>query len=181
MSDCGCDAGQTILLSECDVQFTYGFPAVDGSQIVWKKDGKVITEFSDTAVGIHKLTATHGDTSMDVYVVAKSALSDEYVLYYNDFSAAPTDFRVPETSNGGSCYQQDGAFVLNGSSGVNSYVRVILPAWLDAFGDARLEASIKLSAPVDSSKWGAVMYRVQSGNVVIGFSQQGTKYSVSQR
>lgn len=160
----GCDAGQTILLSECDVQFTYAFPAVDGSQIVWKKDGKVITEFSDTAMGIHKLTATHGDTSMDVYVVAKSALSDEYLLYYNDFSSAPTDFRVPENSNGGSCYQQDGAFVLNGSSGVNSYVRVILPAWLDAFGDARLEAGIKLSAPVDSSKWGAVMYRVQSGN-----------------
>jgi hypothetical protein len=77
----GCNAGQTILLSECDVQFTYGFPVVDGSQIVWKKDGKVITEFSDTAMGIHKLTATHGDTSMDVYVVPKSALSDEYVLF----------------------------------------------------------------------------------------------------
>lgn len=160
----GCDAGQTILLDECDVQFTYGFPAVDGSQIVWKKDGKVITEFSDTALGIHKLTATHGDTTMDVYVVPKRSLDNHYTLYYNDFSTAPTDFRVPDATNGGSCYQQNGNFVLNGSSDANSYVRVLLPAWLDAFGDATLETSIKLSAATDPSKWGAVVYRVQSGN-----------------
>lgn len=159
----GCNAGQTILLDQCKVQFVYGSAAVEGSQIIWKKDGEVITEFSDTSVGMHKLTATHGDTTMNVYVVAKKSTDNEYVLYENDFSTAPLNFRVPQTTNG-SCYQKDGTFVLNASASASSYVRVLLPSYLDEFGDARLETSIKLTSPVDSTKWGSVMYRVQNGN-----------------
>ncbi len=42
----GCNVGQTVLLDACDVQFTYGAAAVDGKQIVWKKDGQIITRYS---------------------------------------------------------------------------------------------------------------------------------------
>jgi glycerophosphoryl diester phosphodiesterase len=161
----GCNAGQTILLDQCEVQFTYGAYPVDGSQITWTKDGEVITEFSDTSLGTHVLTATHGHTSMDIYVIAKKTTAREHVLYSNDFTNGPTDYRIPESTNGGRVYPIDGTFVLNGSASADSYIRVLLPAWLDQFGDADFEASIKLSAPADSTKWGAVMYRVQNATI----------------
>ena len=158
----GCNAGQTILLDQCQVQFTYGSYPVSGDQITWTKDGKVITEFSDTSLGKHKLTATHGHTSMDVYVIAKKCTTGEYVLYSNDFTNGPTDYRVPEASNGGKVYPIDGTFVLNGSASADAYVRVLMPVFLDQFGDANFEASIKLTDPKDTSKWGAILYRAQN-------------------
>ena len=160
----GCNAGQTVLLSECDVQFVHGSPAVDASQITWKKDGKIITEFSDTSTGVHKLTATHAGNTMDIYVVAKKTTAYEYVLYTNSFDSAPTDFRVVQASNGGTYGQSDGKYYLDGSGNKDSYVRILLPSWLDAFGDAALHASFRLSKAVDAKKWGSVMFRVQNGN-----------------
>jgi hypothetical protein len=76
----GCMAGQTVLLSQCKVQFAYGAYLVDGSQITWKKDGQVITEFSATTVGMHTLTATHGDTTMNVYIIAKKTTDSSFVI-----------------------------------------------------------------------------------------------------
>lgn len=161
----GCNAGQTILLDQCMVQFTYGAYPVDGSQITWKKDGQQITEFSDTSIGRHTLTATHGHTSMEVHIIAKSTTAREYELYSNDFTAGSTDYRIPEATNGGKVYPIDGTFVLNGSASADSYIRVLMPEFLDQFGDANLEASIKLTSPTDTSKWGAIMYRAQNANV----------------
>lgn len=158
----GCNAGQTILLDQCFVQFTYGSYAVDGSQITWKKDGQVITEYTATSEGIHTLTATHGHTTMNVYIVAKKSTAREYELYSNDFTTGPTDYRVSEKTNGGTVYPINGTFVLNGSASADAYVRVLLPVFLDEFGDANFEASIKLSAPVDSTKWASIVYRAQN-------------------
>ncbi len=158
----GCDAGQTVLLSQCHVQFTYGSYAVPGDQITWKKDGRVITEFSATSAGIHTLTATHGHTTMNVYVVAKKSTSSEYQLYNNVFDTGPTDYRVAEASGGGKVYPLNGTFVLDGSAGNDAYVRVLLPVLLDQFGDLNLEASILMTKPIDFGKWGAVVYRAQS-------------------
>ena len=158
----GCNAGQTILLDQCSVQFDYGSYPVAGNQITWKKDGKVITEFSATSEGTHILTATHGHTSMDVYIIAKKTSAREYVLYSNDFTNGPTDYRVPEKTNGGTVYPINGTFVLDGSASADAYVRVLMPAYLDQFGDATLEASIMLSNAKDSSKWGSIVYRAQN-------------------
>ena len=158
----GCDAGQTVLLSQCPVQFTYGSYAVPGDQVTWKKDGQIITEFSATSVGIHTLTATHGHTTMNVYVVAKKSGANEYVLYGNEFYTGPTDYRVAEASGGATVYPIDGTFVLDGSAGANAYARVYLPVFLDQFGDMNLEASIKLTKPVDNSKWASVVFRAQN-------------------
>lgn len=158
----GCDAGQTVLLSQCPVQFTYGSYAVPGDQVTWRKDGQIITEFSATSVGVHALTATHGHTTMNVYVVAKKSTSSEYQLYSNEFNTGPTDYRVAEASGGAKVYPLSGTFVLDGSAGANAYARVYLPVLLDQFGDLNLEASIKLAKPVDNSKWASVVYRAQN-------------------
>ena len=160
----GCNVGQTINLSQCAVQFSYGAYAVPGNQITWKKDGKVITQYSNTTEGVHTLSATHGHTTMNVYVVAKKSTSSEHILYSTDFSTSPTDYRVPEKKGGGTVYPLSGTFVLNGSASKDAYVRVLLPVFLDQFGDLDFEASVKQTDPVDNTKWASIMYRVQNSN-----------------
>ncbi len=157
-----CNVGQTVLLSECPVQFSYGVEAVDASMITWKKDGKVITEFSDTTEGRHKLTAVCGGDEFTVYVIAKKANDPEHVLYYNDFSSAPTDFRAIQ--NQGTVSTASGAYVMNASATKDTYIRVLLPEYLDVFGDYTYTADIKITSPIDSSKWAALMYRVQNSD-----------------
>lgn len=155
-----CNVGQTVLLSECPVQFNYGVEAVDPSVIVWKKDGKVITEFAETTEGLHRLTAVCGNEEFTVYVIAKKANDHEYVLYYNDFSSAPADFRTVE--NSGSISTASGAYTMNASASADTYIRVLLPEYLDVFGDYIYTADVKMTNPTDTSKWSALMYRVQN-------------------
>ena len=158
----GCNAGQTVLLTKCPVQFTAGTYPVDGSQITWRKDGKVITEFSDTSVGIHTLTATHGHTTMNVYVVAKKTTASEYRLYTNSFDQSPTDLRIVEALEGGKTYyRSEGTFALDATAGQQSYARVLLPEFLDEFGDVTMHASIMLTSALDSAKWGSLTFRTQ--------------------
>ena len=158
----GCNVGQTVLLSQCPVQFTYGSYVVPGDQITWRKDGKVITEYSNTTKGIHTLTATHGHTTLTIYVVVKNSTASEYVLYSTVYDSSPLDYRVAEASGGAKVYPISGAFVLDGSAGNDAYARVLLPVLLDQFGDLNLEASILMTNPVDFGKWGSVVYRAQS-------------------
>ncbi len=160
----GCNAGQKIYLSDCDVQFVYGSRAVDGQYIVWKKDGQVITEFSETSEGMHELTATHGDMTMKVYVIAKKSVEHEYQIYENGFDSAPADFRIIQQSSGGTISASNGQYILNASSSANTYTRILLPAHLDVFGEAVFEASVVFSNPVDDKKWASLMYRVQNSN-----------------
>lgn len=157
-----CNVGQTVLLSECPVQFNYGVEAIDPAMIVWKKDGKVITEFAGTTEGIHTLTATCGTDTFTVLVIAKKANAAEHVLYYNDFSAAPTGFRAIE--NGGSISTSSGSYVMNASATADTYIRVLLPNYLDVVGDYTYTASVKMTSPTNNTKWSALMYRVQNSD-----------------
>ncbi len=58
----------------------------------------------------------------------------------------------------------NGYYVLDGSSGSDCWARVLLPEYLDAFGDVTVKARIKISDPVDKSKWGSVVFRSQDGS-----------------
>ncbi len=157
----GCNAGQKILLDECDVQFVYGNLTVKGSDIVWRKDGKIITEFSDTSLGKHTLTATHGDTTMNIYVYAKKTTENEFIIYENDFSTAPTNFTVIGDYH--YTYQSNGCFYID-SYKSGQQTGIILPTYLDEFGDARMEASIKYTRYTNDTSWGSLMGRIQNRN-----------------
>lgn len=169
-----CDAGQTVLLSQCPVQFNYGSVAVDPSEIVWTKDGKVITELEATQ-GLHQLVATYGDLSLPVCVIAKKSTASEYVLYYNDFSSAPTGYRALEGS--GTYSSSAGTYILNASATKDTYVRILLPQYLDVFGDFTYTASVKMTSPIDNTKWSSMMYRVQNGDYP--YLQACTRYDAT--
>ncbi len=158
-----CDVGQIIDLSKCGVQFSETSSAIK-SDIIWTYEGEEITQFAPSAKGVYALTATFGDTSKTVYVVAKNSTENEYVLYRNDFNKAPTDFRVIEQTSGTSITTENGAYILNANYTADSYIRVLLPEYLDDFGDVNIKANVKNEAAIDDAKWGALMYRVQNVN-----------------
>ncbi len=171
----GCNVGQTVLLSECPVQFSYGIDAIAPEAITWKKDGKIITEYSATTEGIHRLTAVCGNEEMTVYVIAKKANAPEHILYYNDFSTPASDLRAIQ--NDGSVSTASGTYIMNASATADSYIRVLLPEYLDVFGDYTYTAGIKMTNPTTSNKWGALMYRVQ--NEDIPYNQACIRYTAT--
>ena len=159
-----CDAGQVINLNNCAVQFSASSMMVtDG--ITWTHEGQTVTTFTPAKKGVYTLTATAGGQSKTIYVVAKNPEETEYVLYRNDFTVAVSDYRVPERSGGGKASTTGGNYVLDASAAANAYVRVLLPSFLDVFGDVKMEASLKITGATDAKKWGAMMFRVQGSNI----------------
>lgn len=157
-----CDAGQTVDLTKCGVQFSSDAAMTTGG-ITWSYEGAEVTDFTAAQKGVYALTARQGETSKTVYVVAKDAADEEYVLYRNDFTSASSDLRVVATTNDATVSQDGEAYILDGSGYYDAYVRVLLPEFLDAFGDAKMEAAFQITAATDPTKWASMMYRVQSG------------------
>ena len=173
----GCNAGQTVLLNECAVQFTDGVPAVDGSQITWTKDGKVITEFSDTAAGTYTVTATHGTNTKNILISAKKSADNTYKIYTHDLNSSPTGLRTLEGS--WSYDSTNKKLVLNASASKDTYARVLLPESLDDFGDATLHVSYALTNQIDTTKWASLIYRAQASTSFVQYNNALIRYNAA--
>ena len=158
-----CDVGQTIDLASCGVQFTAN-ALMTTSGITWQSNGSTVRTFTPSAKGVYALTAKAGGNTKTVYVVAKNPEETKYVLYRNEFDAIPPDYRIPQKPSNVGITVKDGNLVLDASGSADSYIRILLPQFLDAFGDATFTASMKMTSAVDNNKWASLMYRVQSGN-----------------
>lgn len=162
------DAGKTVRFAECLVQFAYDAEPVSGEKLTWTVNGAAAAEFTPAAAGVTPVTVSDGTKTREVYVVAKNAADTEYVIYENDFNADPlADLRVVQQTSGTKLSHDaaNGTLVLDSSNAGDAYLRVLLPKLLDAFGDAVIDARLKLSNPKGAdSRWGSVMFRVQKQN-----------------
>lgn len=160
-----CDVGQTVKLSDCGVQFDASSPTVYGA-VTWKNGSSAVTDHTPDKAGAYPLTASNNGKTLTVYVVAKNASDSDYTLYYNDFSTAPTDFRIVQQTSGTTIKHDAaaGTYVINASSSTDHYGRVLLPSWLDVFGDVKVQAYLKQSANNTQTNWSSLMYRVQGGD-----------------
>lgn len=162
------DAGQTVRFADCFVQLASGADPVGGDRLTWTRDGAAVTEFTPEAAGCTLFTVSDGTKTKNVYVVAKDPADTEYVIYADDFSADPIPgLRVIQQTSGAKLSHDaaNGTLVLDSSNSGDSYVRVLLPKLLDDFGDAVIDARLRLSDPKGSnSRWGSVMFRVQKQN-----------------
>ena len=162
------EAGKTVDLGGCSVQFEYGGKIYGGGSVEWKDGDRVVTSFTPEKKGVYPLTASSGSLSSTVYVVAKDAQDADYVLYENDFSSDPAaDLRTVQQTAGTTVSHDAaaGTLVLDGTTANDGYIRVLFPSFLDSFGDAIIEASLKLASYKSAtSRWGSVMFRVQGEN-----------------
>ncbi len=173
------DSGTTVDLAACSVQFEQGGELVAGAAITWRDGEKKVTSLEAAKPGVYPLTAEYGSLSRTVYVVAKDPSESEYVLYYDNFSSdTTTDLRVLQQSKGATITHNavEGTLVLNSSNASGSYIRVLLPEFLDDFGDAVYTACYMLSDPCESStRWGAMVYRRQKDTSL--FMQLAMRYN----
>lgn len=157
------DAGTTIDLTKVSVQVD-ATTTLNAANITWTKDGAKITSFTPDAKGVTPLVATSGTTSKNVYVVAKNADEDEYVLYENDFSKdnlIEDGWIVGKTStNATSKYTvSDGALHLGAKADGQS--RMMLPKWLGDFGDYAITVRASHTDIADNSRWSAILFHVR--------------------
>lgn len=156
--------GDTVKLGDHSVQFESG-KTVDAKKITWSSSDIAIDGGSVTpAAGIYILTAAADGKKKTVVLTVRAKNETDYVLYRSDFSG--TDARglrtIEEKSGGKVKYDTDGSLILDASSSQDAYARVLLPEYLDGFGDIKVEARMKLDSAVNSKRWASVMLRVQT-------------------
>ncbi len=158
------DAGEKVDLAEVSVQFEHGADPISG--ITWKDGGNTVTSFTPAAKGVYELTATANGKTKKIYVVAKNANESEYVLYENDFSTAPdlTQFRAVHQPSGTTFgYDEaEGAIYLESTKNTSDMIRVLLPEYLDSFGDAIYSADMKITKALNNSRWCSLVIRQQN-------------------
>lgn len=154
------NVGDTIDLTKISVQTDAGQTLAAGS-ITWKNGGNTITSLKPDKKGVTPLTATSGSTSKNVYVVAKNANEDEYVLYENDFSKdnlAADGWKALNVS-----YKvADGELTVDSKN--TEIGRINLPEWLGDFGDYEISASMKQTDNMNDSRWCSIVYRAENAN-----------------
>ncbi len=160
------NVGDKITLSGYSVVFDGDTAAT--SNITWKDaSNTTITTFTPSAKGVTKLTATSGNKSKTIYVVAKAANETEYVLYEADFSKYSSISQLKTEGwnflgNSNLHVLSNGTYVLGSTS--NDYARAILPAWLGDFGDYAITTDAKMLSTTDNGRWVGIVYRIQNTN-----------------
>lgn len=178
------DAGKTVDLTKVGVQFTYGGEVTPASAIVWKDGSNTVTSYTPAEKGVYPLTATANGKSKTVYVVAKNANETEYVLYEDDYSTAPdlSQFRIIQQPAGTTFgYDEaEGAIYLDTSNDGANHMRVLLPKYLDSFGDAIYTARVKITKQTSTSRFGAMIFRLQDPTgKKIPYMQTAFRYDIS--
>ncbi len=160
------DVGTEIDLTKVSVQVDAD-TTLNAGDITWKNGETPVTSFTPNEKGVTALTATAGETTKNVYVVAKNPDETEYVLYENDFDSATTDSLVADgwieaknQTNGDSPYSvSDGALHL-GATGIGQS-KLMLPKWLGDFGDYAITMSASQTEVANSARWSAIMFHVR--------------------
>ena len=178
------DAGKTVDLTKVSVQFEDQKNCIPAAELTWKDGDKAVTSFTPAVKGVYPLTVTANGKSKTVYVVAKNADEKEYVLYEDDFSASPdlSQFRIIQQPSGTTFgYDEaEGAIYLDASNAGGNHMRVLLPSYLDSFGDAIYTARVKITKQTATSRFGAMIFRLQDpSGKTIPYMQTAFRYDIS--
>ncbi len=178
------DAGKAVDLTKYAVQFEHETNCIPAAQLTWKDGDKTVTSFTPAEKGVYPLTATANGKTKTVYVVAKNASESEYVLYEDDYSVSPdlSQFRIIQQPSGTTFgYDEaEGAIYLDTSNGGSNHMRVLLPAYLDSFGDAIYSARVKITKQTANGRFGALIFRLQDATgKKIPYMQTAFRYDIS--
>ncbi|MBR5011616.1 MAG: hypothetical protein IKY12_03580, partial [Clostridia bacterium] len=168
------DAGDTIFLSEYNVMFSET-TTVAAKDITWISGTATVTNGTVYVAnkGVYTLTATSGDLTKTIYIIAKEKSETEYVLYemdYSDLSSVDdlknAGFVIAEQPTGFTIGIENEALAIKGNTTKDKNVnaRIILPEWLGDFGDVDFSSDIKITKASNTNRYFSLMYRVQNDN-----------------
>ncbi len=158
------NAGDTIDLLYYSVQMTAS-TTTPPDALTWSSDEVTIIDgkFDAPAKGVYKLTAKGENRNRTVYLVVKNKDETEYVLYQNDFADATAikDWKTIQQTGGAKFAVADGKLTMDASDATSSYVRLMLPDFLNDFGDYRFEATGTITKMQNEKRYLALMFRIQ--------------------
>lgn len=161
------DVGQRIDLSGYSVQIS-DYVTMPASTIAWSSTELTVSGSHVTAPapGVYRLTATGATATRTVYLVAKDPAETEYVLYQTDFSdaASISEWKTLQKTDGAAVSVEDGKLTMNASDSASSYIRLMLPSFLNDFGDYRFEATGTITKAANEKRYLALMFRIQKND-----------------
>ncbi|PWV95535.1 glycerophosphoryl diester phosphodiesterase [Paenibacillus cellulosilyticus] len=151
--------------------FTTG--TVSGADLTWTSTDEAVSVEEGKLVvkqrGVHTITGKKDGASVTLLIVAKDAADAEYVLYENNFDntadgALPTDWKRIEGTTASKAAVKSGLFEIDALASPDNPSRVLLPDFLNQFGNYKIEADVTNTASNDTARWNSIMYRVQNNN-----------------
>lgn len=146
---------------------------VKGNELTWASTSPaVIFENNMPKVqqkGIYTITGTKDSASVSMMVLAKNAGDTEYVLYEENFNnltdgTLPAGWTRKEGTTASNAVVKSGAFEMNALAAPDNPSRVILPSFLNAFGNYKIEADVTHLQANDTARWHSIMYRIQNND-----------------
>jgi glycerophosphoryl diester phosphodiesterase len=144
---------------------------ITGDQVTWSSDSDAL-EISEGSItpkqdGIYTLTGTKDAGSTNVLLVVKGAEDEEYVLYEENFDrlsegSIPEDWTKLDGTTNSQIGVKAGAFEIDGRGNGYNGTGILLPEYLELFGNYKIEADMTHLAANDSGRWNSIMYRVQN-------------------
>lgn len=145
---------------------------LSGDELDWTIEGQdaVISspdgEIMITEKGVYHFTAKKDQAEIAFTVIAKEASESEYVLFDESFDDIDTETLKKKWSLFGpgkdAIEVKDGSLFINGKADSYTATGVLLPSYLEHFGNYDIEASITHVEANDAGRWNAIMYRVQN-------------------
>lgn len=161
------DVGQSVDLSKYRLQVA-ATTFIEPDKLSWSSDEVNVSgnKVTAPAKGVYRLKVTNGAITRTVYLVAKAPGESEYVLYENDFSDASSisDWKKLQQTSGASYTVKDGKLVMNASDSTSSYIRLMLPDFLNDFGDYHFEATGTITKVQNEKRYLALMFRIQKND-----------------
>ncbi|OXM85721.1 glycerophosphodiester phosphodiesterase family protein [Paenibacillus rigui] len=170
-------SGQTVDLSAITFQGSYNdfsTAVLRGDQLNWSSSSNaVVIENgqlkSVSQKGVYTVTVQKDGGSIALTVVVKDPADKEYVLYEQNFDSLPDGSLPPdwtriEGTTAAAAVVKSGAFELDARTSPDNPSRVLLPSYLGAFGNYKIEADVTHLAANDSARWHSIMYRIQNNN-----------------
>ena len=163
-------------ISAKQIKFTakmenYTMKVIDGDQGQWYFSNPAVAKYSKgqiTILGKGTTTATFviDGVSTSLMLFAKESEKDKYVLYEENFDGLqnntfPQGWVIKDGANLTNTYVNGGAFYIDARFGT---VRVLLPEFLNKFGNYMIEADVTNVSANDATSWNGIVYRIQNNN-----------------
>ena len=161
------DVGQTVDLSKYRLQIA-ATTILEPDKLTWSSTEINISgnKITPTAKGVYALSVTNGSIKRNVYLVVKEPQETEYVLYETDFSSASVldDWKKLQQTSGAKYAVANGVLSMDASDSTSSYIRLMLPAFLNDFGDYHFEAQGTITKAQNDKRYLALMFRIQNND-----------------
>nr|WP_275690991.1 glycerophosphodiester phosphodiesterase family protein [Paenibacillus aceris] len=146
---------------------------VKGNELTWTSANPAVVFANGTLKaqqkGVYTMTGTKDSASFSMLVLAKDAGDTEYVLYEENFDhladgTLPAGWTRKEGTTAANAAVKSGAFEINALASPDNPSRVILPSFLNTFGNYKIEADVTHLQANDTARWHSIMYRIQNND-----------------